>query len=174
MTKDILYTPEEVALTLKITKGTVYEMIKRGDLSAHRIGKHLRISESQLSEYLLNTSGNNNVYEGEIQKEGEDKYIVSNDVKIYVESPLEGQVKISIRPEHILLSKGEFLSSARNSFKGRVTSVQNLDNKVLVSMDIGCPIKITITPQSAVALKVIEGEIFHVTFKTLSVIVYKR
>ena len=30
MNDDILYKPEEIAQKLKITKGTVYEMIKRG------------------------------------------------------------------------------------------------------------------------------------------------
>lgn len=38
MNEDILYTPDEIAQKLKITKSTVYEMIKRGDLDAHRMG----------------------------------------------------------------------------------------------------------------------------------------
>jgi len=38
---ELLFTPEEISKKLKITKNTVYEMIKRGDLDAHRLGKHL-------------------------------------------------------------------------------------------------------------------------------------
>ena len=57
MNDDILYTPEEIAQKLKITKSTVYEMIKRGDLDAHRMGKHLRISNSQYEIYLLKAKG---------------------------------------------------------------------------------------------------------------------
>lgn len=38
-----LLTPVEVAVILKIKKNTVYEMIKRGDLPAFRIGRKLRI-----------------------------------------------------------------------------------------------------------------------------------
>ena len=38
-----LLTPVEVATILKIKKNTVYEMIKRGDLPAFRIGRKLRI-----------------------------------------------------------------------------------------------------------------------------------
>ena len=52
LTEDILYTPEEIAQKLKITKGTVYEMIKRGELEAHRIGRYLRISRTQFDKYL--------------------------------------------------------------------------------------------------------------------------
>lgn len=47
-----LLTPLEVADILKIKKNTVYEMIKRGDLNAARMGKQLRISKSDLSAYL--------------------------------------------------------------------------------------------------------------------------
>ena len=47
-----LYTAQEVADKLKIKKTTVYELIKRGELSSSKIGKQLRISEEQLTEYL--------------------------------------------------------------------------------------------------------------------------
>ena len=54
---NLLFTPEEISKKLKITKNTVYEMIKRGDLDAHRLGKHLRISQSQFENYLLKSKG---------------------------------------------------------------------------------------------------------------------
>ena len=50
-----LYTAQEVADRLKIKKTTVYELIKRGELSSSKIGKQLRISEEQLAEYLKGT-----------------------------------------------------------------------------------------------------------------------
>ena len=46
------YTAQEVADKLKIKKTTVYELIKRGELSSSKIGKQLRVSEEQLKEYL--------------------------------------------------------------------------------------------------------------------------
>lgn len=46
------YTAQEVADRLKIKKTTVYELIKRGELSSSKIGKQLRISEEQLNSYL--------------------------------------------------------------------------------------------------------------------------
>ncbi len=54
MEKQML-TPQEVADILKIKKTTVYEMIKRGDLPATRLGKQLRISSQALESYLDNT-----------------------------------------------------------------------------------------------------------------------
>lgn len=47
-----IYTAQEVAEQLKIKKTTVYELIKRGELQATKVGKQLRISEQQLDDYL--------------------------------------------------------------------------------------------------------------------------
>ncbi|SHO52172.1 substrate-binding domain-containing protein [Anaerocolumna xylanovorans] len=52
-----LYTPLEAAEILKIKKNTVYEMIKRGTLKATKMGKQLRITESDLNHLI--TPGNN-------------------------------------------------------------------------------------------------------------------
>ncbi len=46
------YTAQEVADKLKIKKTTVYDLIKRGELSSSKVGKQLRISEEQLEQYL--------------------------------------------------------------------------------------------------------------------------
>ena len=54
MTGKTSYTPEEVAKILKISKFTVYEMIKRGELAAYRIGRKFRIEESDLEAYKQN------------------------------------------------------------------------------------------------------------------------
>ncbi len=44
-------TPEEVAEILKIKKNTVYELIKRGDLAAYRVGRKLRIEQADVDAY---------------------------------------------------------------------------------------------------------------------------
>ena len=46
-----MYTAQEVADYLKIKKTTVYELIKRGELSSVKIGKQFRISQAQLDKY---------------------------------------------------------------------------------------------------------------------------
>ncbi len=47
-----VYTTQEVADQLKIKKSTVYELIKRGELKATKVGKQIRVSQEQLDEYL--------------------------------------------------------------------------------------------------------------------------
>lgn len=51
MKNDNSLTPEEVAEILKIKKHTVYEMVKRGDLPAFRIGRKIRINQEDLVRY---------------------------------------------------------------------------------------------------------------------------
>ncbi len=51
------YTPEEVAKILKISKFTVYEMIKRGDLAAYHIGRKVRVDAHDLDMYIQKSKG---------------------------------------------------------------------------------------------------------------------
>lgn len=59
MSNTIAYTPEEVAKILKISRFTVYEFIKRGDLTAYHIGRKLRIEASDLEKYMKNAKSIN-------------------------------------------------------------------------------------------------------------------
>jgi len=173
LSEDLLYTPEEIAQKLKITKGTVYEMIKRGELEAHRIGRYIRISQIQFETYLLQAKGYANIYEANIGRENGETFANIGSVKIYVDTALEGKVKISIRPENIILSKGTFISSARNIHKGKVIDIIDDDSRVLVSVNIGIPIKALITKNSFNKMGIEKGDELYVIFKTMSVAVYK-
>lgn len=56
MIDDISYTPEEIAKILKISRFTVYELIKRGDLVAYRVGERkMRIEAADLEHYKNKT-----------------------------------------------------------------------------------------------------------------------
>lgn len=47
-------TPLEVAELLKITKNTVYELIKRGELPSYKIGKKIRVDMHDVESYINN------------------------------------------------------------------------------------------------------------------------
>ncbi|AFQ42479.1 helix-turn-helix transcriptional regulator [Desulfosporosinus meridiei] len=57
MSTDISYTPEEIAKILKISKFTVYELIKRGELTAYRIGRKVRVEGADLEAYKQKSKG---------------------------------------------------------------------------------------------------------------------
>lgn len=173
MNEDILYTPEEIAQKLKITKGTVYEMIKRGDLDAHKIGKHLRISSSQYEVYLLKSKGFGNNFEVNIIEKENEKFANINNVNIHINTELEGRARISIRPEDIILSKETLISSARNVHKGIVTDIIIDGSSSKVIVDIGISLVALITKKSLVEMKIEKGITIYTVFKTMSVKVYK-
>lgn len=49
--EDKVYTAEEVARMFQISKYTVYNLIKRGELKAFKIGNKIRIEEIELEKY---------------------------------------------------------------------------------------------------------------------------
>jgi len=51
MKEEISLTPEEVAGILKIAKNTVYELIKRGELPAYRVGRKIRVDLQDVEAY---------------------------------------------------------------------------------------------------------------------------
>jgi molybdopterin-binding protein len=173
MNDDILYKPEEIAEKLKITKGTVYEMIKRGDLEAHRIGRHIRISGTQLESYLLKARGSENIYEAEMVRRDGETLAKIGLVDISVNTDHEGRVKVSVKPEDIILSKGTFVSSARNVFKGIVVNIIEEGTSAKVVLDIGIPIVALITKKSLSEMGIEVGTELYAVFKTMAVKVYK-
>lgn len=173
MHNDILYTPEEIALKLKISKYTVYEMIKRGDIAAHKIGRNLRISGTQLEIYMAHTSGLSNIYNATIIEEDGEIYAEVDTVKISVNTDLTDHVKISIQPEDIILSKVIFSNSARNILKGTVTNIIMEDSSAKVSIDAGIKLIALITKKSLEDMEIKEGTELYAIFKTMAVKVFK-
>ena len=49
-------TPEEAAQILKISRYTLYELIKRGEIPSRRIGRKIRIDYDSLMHYLQGDS----------------------------------------------------------------------------------------------------------------------
>ncbi|CAM3972925.1 helix-turn-helix domain-containing protein [Mesobacillus zeae] len=51
-----VYTPDEVASLFNISKNTVYEMIKRGELRAFKIGNRFRIERSEVRRIISSSA----------------------------------------------------------------------------------------------------------------------
>ena len=133
MREDVLYTPEEIAQKLKLSKYTIYEMIKRGEIPAHRIGRSLRISDSQLETYLMQSKQADNSFEAEIFTDEDGEKIArvigaTKNVDIVVATDIEGSAKISIMPEDIIISRNILVCSARNNIEGIITGMEEIEN----------------------------------------------
>lgn len=49
---DTAYTTEEVAQILKVSKLTIYDLVKKGLLRTYRVGRQMRIDPADLEEYI--------------------------------------------------------------------------------------------------------------------------
>ncbi|MBS8265925.1 helix-turn-helix domain-containing protein [Mesobacillus boroniphilus] len=97
-----IYTPDEIASMLKISKHTVYELIKRGDLSAFKVGNKMRIEESEFERYKASMSATSaRTKESKdlhtLQLAGSHDFLVEQLVK-YIASESTG---LSITPSYI-------------------------------------------------------------------------
>ncbi len=176
MNEDILYTPEELATKLKLSKYTIYEMIKRGDIKAHHIGRSIRVSESQLRLYIMSTGKSENIYDAVIISDGDEKIAVldgSDQVQFCVSTEFEGKARVAIGPEDIILSKGTVLSSARNMLKGIVTDIVPEERSVRIILDVGVPLIALITKKSTEEMDIKVGDELYAIFKTMAVKVIK-
>lgn len=55
MTESVSYTTEEVAKRLKVSKLTVYDLIKKGELPSYRVGRQVRVDAEDLNRYIQST-----------------------------------------------------------------------------------------------------------------------
>lgn len=60
MLQSQVYTPDQVAQILQLNKNTVYELIKRGEIIAKKIGKVFRVPAISLS--FITTGLDNDLY----------------------------------------------------------------------------------------------------------------
>lgn len=77
ITPDTVYTPEQVATMLQLSKNTVYDLISRGELVAKRFGRVYRVPASSLS--FMFTGLDNDLYSAE-QKDIESLSRVHNEL----------------------------------------------------------------------------------------------
>ena len=174
MRNDTLYTPEEIAQKLKLSKYTIYEMIKKGEIPAHRIGRSLRISESQFEAYLIDSKQTENAFDAfvEVNSEGEQiATIDKTDVKIVVSTDLVGEVRLMIKAEDIILSRNFLECSARNNLEGIITGMEETALGYKVIVNVGIPLTVGVTKSAVKNLDLkLEDPIFAV-FKAMAVIV---
>lgn len=91
------YTVEEVAQLLKISKLTVYDLIKRGELIAYRVGRQMRIDQQELDRYKSKNS--TGTVDGKNQISKENKGIGKSSLKQVV---ISGQdIVLDMLSKHI-------------------------------------------------------------------------
>lgn len=163
------YTPEEVAEMLKISKYTVYEMVKRGDLEAYRVGRNLRIQDSDIEAYINKSRAIDNVIKGVISNRKGERFFSSGTIEINLVTEREGEARIVIDPDGIILARDLVDSSARNIIKGNIKEIVEKGPIVQVVLDIGLPLYANITYKSFENMQLKLDETVYAIFKSSAV-----
>jgi tungstate transport system ATP-binding protein len=83
-------------------------------------------------------------------------------------------VNVLIRPEEITLAISRNITSARNTFKGRVVSIGYQGPLVRIQLECGFPVLSLITRRSADEMNIAMGSELYASFKATSTKVVKR
>jgi molybdopterin-binding protein len=114
--------------------------------------------------------GYRNVFGGVI----DNNIIFIDGIKIMVPKETSAFAYIAIKSDDIIISREEFQSSARNSFKGTVTNVLKKASVAEVILDIGIPLTIDITRKSCEEMAIKTGKKLWATFKVSSLKVFEH
>lgn len=77
MVENQSYTTEDIAQLLKVSKLTVYDLIKKGDLKAYRVGRQIRVDASELENYKIREQEVQTTAETEMIEENKNKTTLS-------------------------------------------------------------------------------------------------
>ena len=129
-----------------------------------------KIFNEPKNKFIADFVGFRNVYAGNIK----DNIFKINDSKFYIPSEDCSNAYIAIKSDDILLSKDKIISSARNSFKGKVTNIQKKVSIVEITVNIGVDIHADITYKSLSELNLIKDQNIWITFKSSSILIFKH
>lgn len=101
--------------------------------------------------------------------EGISEVDIGGDVKIKAAIEKEGKVTIEVSPEDIIVSKKWIETSARNEFKGRITSAVELGSLVKLKVDVGRVFSVQITKRSFYEMGLNIGSDVYISFKASSI-----
>ncbi len=138
-----------------------------------QVGTSEEIFKKPQSEFVAKFTGAENLFKGiSTQDNGISVIEIENKIKIYSSFPKEGIVRIIIRPEDILISKKRMVSSARNTFKGRIVEISDKGSVLKVVVDVGIPMTTLVTKRSFEELNLNINSEVYVSFKASGVHVF--
>jgi molybdopterin-binding protein len=133
-----------------------------------QVGTPEEILRHPSSEFVARFALSRNIFSGR----AEDGFVDIGDVKLRVITELKGEVRLSLRPEDILISTEPVESSARNSFQGTITNIADRGSVVYVTVSLPPDFVCLVTRQSFEELQLRKGVRVWITFKASAIHVF--
>jgi molybdenum ABC transporter ATP-binding protein len=138
-----------------------------------QIGAPEEILRQPNSEFIARFALSRNIFTGEAE-EGEDGHacVDVGGIKLRVITESRDKVRLSLRPEDIIISKEPLHSTARNCFEGVVSDIVHRGAVVYVTVNLPPNFICLITRQSFEELELRKGVSVWITFKASAVHVF--
>ncbi|MDY6865453.1 MAG: tungstate ABC transporter ATP-binding protein WtpC [Halobacteriota archaeon] len=145
--------------------GSRMTVMNKGEIL--QVGEPNEVFRKPNSEFVADFLGVGNCFQGESLITENIASIDIGGIKIISTTLEPGNVHLSVRPEDILVSKEKIISSARNSFDGRIESITDAGTIFRIAVDVGIdnPFIVVITKQSCDDMKLKEGMRVYIAFK---------
>ncbi len=139
-----------------------------------QVGTPNEVFRKPESEFAAEFLGVGNLFQGESSIRAGFALINVDGINLASTTLKSGNVHVSIRPEDILVSTEKIVSSARNSFKGKIASIVDAGTILKIAVDVGIdvPFVVAITKQSFDDMNLKTGGKVYITFKASAVHVF--
>ncbi len=139
-----------------------------------QVGTPNEVFRKPESEFAAEFLGVGNLFQGESRVDNDIASIDVDGINIVSATLKPGTVHVSIRPEDILVSTKQIVSSARNSFKGKIATIVDAGTIFRIAVDVGIdnPFIVAITKQSFDEMNLKTGGEVYITFKASAVHVF--
>ncbi len=144
-----------------------------GEGRIRQVGNPEEIFHKPGSEFVARFALARNITVADVQ-DGDDggAFAIVGETRLEVLTDLRGKCHLSLRPEDILVSAEPFKSSARNSFKGKITRVLDKGSILYLTVSVPPDLICMVTRRSFAEMELKEGGEVHVTFKASAVHVF--
>jgi ABC-type sugar transport system ATPase subunit len=133
-----------------------------------------RIFNNPVNRWVAHFTGGKNIFQGFANLQDNCCHVNVSGTVLKADSPLQGDVFLSIRPENIFISRALFNEPNLNSFTATVISITNRGRLIEAELLAGITFITILTRQSAEKLNLHPSQSVHITIKTRDVHVFKE
>jgi len=138
-----------------------------------QVGTPEEILRKPDSEFVAHFALSRNIFTGQAEKGEDGSCLVDiGEIKLAATTELRGKVRLSLRPEDIIISKEPLHSTARNCFEGVVSDIAHRGVVVYVTVTLPPEFICLITRQAFEELELREGVSAWITFKASAIHVF--
>jgi molybdate transport system ATP-binding protein len=150
--------------------GSQMAIMNKGEIV--QVGEPSEVFRKPNCKFSAEFLGVSNIFRGESIVNNGLAHIDIDGMKFASATTRDGQVYASIRPEDILVSLNPIESSARNSFRGKITDISDTAIIVRLTVDVGIPLVAAITRRSFHEMEIKQEMMVYLTFKAADVHVF--